>query len=97
MTGGYGKSGVPDIVACVNGRFVGVECKANGNKATELQKKNLQAIADNCGVALIVDEASVGVFALVLDMYVSSSLSSGILQDLTGVSYEKTTGQAVTP
>ena len=29
VTGGYGKSGVPDIVACWQGRFIGIEGKAN--------------------------------------------------------------------
>ena len=32
-TGGYGRGGIPDIVACIDGRFIGVECKA-GNKKT---------------------------------------------------------------
>ena len=27
-TGGYGKSGVPDIVGCYKGKFFGIECKA---------------------------------------------------------------------
>jgi len=40
-TGGYGKSGVPDIVACVNGWFIGIECKAGTNKPTALQQNNL--------------------------------------------------------
>ena len=41
VTGGYGMSGVPDIVACYNGCFFGIECKAGKNKPTELQKQNL--------------------------------------------------------
>ena len=28
MTGGYGYSGVPDIVGCYKGYFFGIECKA---------------------------------------------------------------------
>ena len=28
MTGGYGRSGVPDIVGCYRGIFFGIECKA---------------------------------------------------------------------
>jgi Holliday junction resolvase len=28
VTGGYGASGVPDIVGCFEGRFFGIECKA---------------------------------------------------------------------
>ena len=35
---GMGKSGVPDFVCCVSGRFVGIECKADATKrATPLQ------------------------------------------------------------
>lgn len=58
-TGGYGASGVPDIVACLNGRFVGIECKAGDNKPTALQEKNLQAIYQNGGIALVINEANV--------------------------------------
>lgn len=37
---GFGKSGIPDIIAIVGGRFVGIECKADPTKKpTELQKK----------------------------------------------------------
>jgi hypothetical protein len=35
---GLGKSGVPDLIGCVNGVFFGVECKADAKKlATPLQ------------------------------------------------------------
>ncbi len=37
---GFGKSGIPDIIAIVGGRFVGIECKADPTKKpTELQKR----------------------------------------------------------
>jgi len=39
VTGGYGSSGVPDIVACARGRFIGIECKAAAGKASLLQAK----------------------------------------------------------
>ena len=55
-TGGYGKSGVPDIVGCYNGRFFGIECKAGKNKPTALQEKNLAEIAKAVGIALVVNE-----------------------------------------
>jgi Holliday junction resolvase len=51
VTGGYGMSGVPDIVACYNGCFFGIECKAGKNKPTELQQQNLERIKDNGGYA----------------------------------------------
>jgi hypothetical protein len=69
-TGGYGKSGVPDIVVCVGGKFVGIECKANGNKPTALQLKNLNAIVAAGGYAFVVDEESIGVFKMMLDLIV---------------------------
>ena len=36
VASGYGASGVPDIVACINGRFVGIECKAGKGEPTAL-------------------------------------------------------------
>lgn len=58
VTGGYGASGVPDIVGCLNGRFFGIECKAGGNKPTALQLMNLKRIRETGGVALIIDETN---------------------------------------
>ena len=58
-TGGYGASGVPDIIACYKGKFIGIECKANGNKPTALQQKHLRDISVNGGVSLVIDEDNV--------------------------------------
>ena len=58
-TGGYGASGVPDIVACYKGKFIGIECKANGNKATALQQKHLREISMQQGISLIIDETNI--------------------------------------
>ena len=57
-TGGYGRSGVPDIVGCYRGRFFGIECKAGKNKPTALQQKNLDDIASTEGIALLINEAN---------------------------------------
>tara|TARA_R100001369_G_scaffold76987_1_gene106225 strand:- start:603 stop:980 length:378 start_codon:yes stop_codon:yes gene_type:complete len=56
MTGGYGKSGVPDIIACYNGYFFGIECKAGNNKPTALQNKNLDDIEDTGGFSFVINE-----------------------------------------
>ena len=56
IAGAYTSIGVPDIVACIKGRFVGIECKAGTNRPTELQLRNLESIRDNGGVALVVNE-----------------------------------------
>lgn len=59
QSGVYGRSGVPDIVGCYKGRFFGIECKANGGKATALQLKELQNITDAGGIAMLVNEDNV--------------------------------------
>ena len=56
VAGAYTSIGVPDIVACIKGRFVGIECKAGNNRPTELQLRNLESIRDNGGIALVVNE-----------------------------------------
>ena len=59
VTGGYGRSGVPDIIACYIGMFIGIECKAGNNKPTPLQNKNLKDIADAGGVAKVINENNI--------------------------------------
>ena len=56
VTGGYGRSGVPDIVGCYQGKFFGIECKAGKNTPTRLQQINLDDIEKQNGIALIVNE-----------------------------------------
>jgi Holliday junction resolvase len=49
-----GKKGVPDILACIHGVFVGLEVKTEKGKATPLQNFNLAKIRDCGGKAAIV-------------------------------------------
>ena len=67
VTGGYGASGVPDIIVCYKGRFFGLECKANGNKPTALQQMNLEKIAAQGGIALVIDETNVNDVKTILE------------------------------
>lgn len=48
------KSGVPDILACVNGYFVAIEVKAQNGKPSELQLYNVRKIRESGGFAYIV-------------------------------------------
>lgn len=51
-------NGTPDILACLNGRFIGIEAKAGKNKPTDLQTLNLKRIDDAGGLALVVNETN---------------------------------------
>lgn len=53
-SGPYSKSGIPDIIACVNGHFVALEIKAENGRASELQKRNIRLINECKGNAYIV-------------------------------------------
>lgn len=55
-TGGYGASGVPDFLVCHHGRFIGIECKANGGKPTALQLANMKRIELAEGTAIVINE-----------------------------------------
>ena len=59
VTGGFGRSGVPDIIGCYEGLFFGIECKAGNNKATPLQEKNLQDIEAAGGISMVINEDNI--------------------------------------
>ena len=50
----YTKSGIPDILACVNGYFVGIEVKAPNGKPSELQKYNIREINKSHGIGIVL-------------------------------------------
>lgn len=65
--GQFSTYGVPDIVGCLQGVFFGIECKANGGKATALQMKHLHDIAKSGGVSVLIDESGFDKLKGVLD------------------------------
>lgn len=67
VTGGFGRSGVPDIVACYKGNFIAIECKAGKNKPTALQIAEMTKIQDAQGVAIWVNELTVHDVTKLLD------------------------------
>ena len=53
---GYGRAGIPDIIVCHKGTFLGIECKAGFNKPTALQEREMKAITQAGGHALVIRE-----------------------------------------
>jgi len=58
-THGFGRSGVPDIVCCMNGIFVAIECKAGTGKLTALQDREIKRIRENKGIAFVINEQNI--------------------------------------
>ncbi len=55
QAGPFGRAGIPDRVAIVNGRFVGIECKADRTKKpTALQLSCMKQIEDAGGKCFVV-------------------------------------------
>lgn len=50
----FSKAGVPDIIACLNGRFVGIEVKREDGKTTDIQEYHLAQIKKQGGFAMLV-------------------------------------------
>ena len=51
---GIQRAGIPDLIVCLNGHFVGIEFKAEKGKPSELQKYNIKKIKEAGGIAMIV-------------------------------------------
>ena len=58
---GMGRSGIPDIIGCLNGEFIAIECKAGKGKTTALQERELSAISNHGGFAFVVHENNLDV------------------------------------
>ena len=67
VASGYMKSGVPDIVCCIRGKFVAIECKAGKNKTTAIQDKNIDSIRKNEGIAMVINEDNLEFMRMVIN------------------------------
>ena len=52
--GGMQRTGVPDLLVCLNGVFCGIELKASKGKATDLQKWNISQINAAGGLGVVL-------------------------------------------
>lgn len=61
-TGGYGRSGVSDLICCYRGRFIAIEAKATSRlKPTALQRAYINEVLEADGHALIIHADNIDV------------------------------------
>ena len=65
-THGYGRSGVPDIVCCVRGKFLAIECKAGKGEPTALQEREINSIRTAHGIAAVARETNLDMIEQIL-------------------------------
>jgi hypothetical protein len=53
---GLGRSGIPDIIGCYQGRFIAIECKAGKGQLTALQARELGSIKAAGGFVFVARE-----------------------------------------
>lgn len=51
---GLSKRGIPDIITCYNGCFLGIELKANNGRPSALQLENLRQINNSGGYGILL-------------------------------------------
>ena len=57
---GYGRSAIPDFVCCLpNGKFLGIEAKADDKQPTAIQQRELDKIAMTGGLGICVNAENV--------------------------------------
>lgn len=51
---GIQREGIPDLLVCCNGYFLGIEIKAENGKPSVLQKQNVKLIRKAYGIAIVL-------------------------------------------
>lgn len=54
----FGKEGCPDILVCIKGRFIGIECKAENGKQSESQKDFQNKLEKAGGLYWLIKDVS---------------------------------------
>lgn len=52
--GAFTQAGVPDLLICINGYFLGVEVKAEKGRPSQLQLLNIEEIKKAGGIAMVL-------------------------------------------
>lgn len=52
--GGFQSAGIPDLIACYKGRFIGLEVKVGNNTPSEIQVAKINLIRKAGGIGMVV-------------------------------------------
>ena len=80
----YTKSGIPDILACCNGKFLGIEVKAKNGKSSELQLYNLKMIDEAGGFAILLYPDDFETFKTMIELIQSGCTCGQYYKKLKG-------------
>lgn len=75
----YTKTGIPDLLVCCNGRFVGVEVKAPNGRPSELQLYNLRKIDEAGGFGVLLYPNQWELFKNFIDCLIEEDFENAVL------------------
>lgn len=84
----FTKSGIPDILTCINGHFVAIEVKAPNGQLSELQEWNIKKIKESKGIGIVLYPKDFERFKKVVQVLKSSDKDYSKLWDF-GVIVER--------
>ena len=64
---GYGRTGIPDVIACYKGHFIGIECKAGSKQPTALQQRELDNIEKAEGTGILINADNIDILKDILE------------------------------
>jgi Holliday junction resolvase len=65
---GFGRAGIPDIIGCMDGHFIAIECKAGKGTTTALQDRELNMVLNAGGTTFIARETNLDDLRIVLEI-----------------------------
>lgn len=74
----YTKAGIPDLLVCCNGHFLGVELKAPNGRPSPLQIYNLKKIDESGGYGILLYPKDFETFKGLIQALNESNISSGL-------------------
>lgn len=77
---GIQREGVPDLLCCCNGLFVGIELKAEKGKPSKLQLWNIEQIRAADGIAIVLYPDQFEHFKHLINLLLSGNIYSHKLQ-----------------
>lgn len=77
---GIQREGIPDLLICCNGYFMGVELKAASGKPSALQIWNIEKIRASNGIALVLYPDQFDAFKRMIELIMSGNPNSPKLQ-----------------
>lgn len=90
--GEFTKAGVPDILCCCNGYFIGIEVKAPNGKPSPLQIHNLKKIDESGGYGVLLYPKDFETFKMLIQKLNEASIASGLYYQELKERWDKSDG-----